>query len=254
MVTLLVLFMAVLRCHAQFSFTARIVKDSLFVPWEIIYGPDNHIWFTQRNGYICRLNPGSGAMDTLLHEANTANVGGEGGMLGMQLHPQFPLQPYVYAAYDYLLNNNYTARVVRYTYANGVLQSPLVLLDHVNANFNHNGCRLLIVGDKLFISFGDAQSPTDPQDVNKPNGKILRINLDGSILADNPIPGNPVWTWGHRNVQRLVYANNRLYSSEHGNTTDDEFNIIRGGHNYGWPNVEGFCDQPSESTFLRILT
>jgi hypothetical protein len=80
------------------------------------------------------------------------------------------------------------------------------------------------------------------------NGKMLRLNLDGSIPADNPIAGSPIWSWGHRNPQGLVYANNVLYSSEHGNASDDEINIIQKAHNYGWPFVEGYCDQPGERT------
>ena len=80
------------------------------------------------------------------------------------------------------------------------------------------------------------------------NGKILRINLDGTIPADNPVAGNPYWSFGHRNPQGLVFANNKLYSAEHGPSNDDEINIIEKGKNYGWPNVEGFCDG-GEQTF-----
>ena len=81
------------------------------------------------------------------------------------------------------------------------------------------------------------------------NGKVLRINLDGTIPADNPVAGNPYWSFGHRNPQGLVFANNKLYSSEHGPSNDDEINIIEKGKNYGWPNVEGFCDGSGEQSF-----
>jgi hypothetical protein len=64
---------------------------------------------------------------------------------------------------------------------------------------------------------------------SSPNGKILRLNLDGTIPADNPVAGNPYWSWGHRNPQGLVFANNKLYSSEHGPNNDDEINIIEKG-------------------------
>lgn len=238
---------------AQINISTRVVKDSLFIPWEIIYGPDDHIWFTQKNGYICRLDPASGQTDTLYHETATVILnGGEGGMLGLALHPSFATQPYVYVAYEYLnSSSNYRERIVRLTYANNMLQNPQVLLDNITgANF-HNGCRLLIVGDKLFISTGDATVTANAQNLQSVNGKILRINLDGTIPADNPVSGNAVWSWGHRNPEGLVFANGMLYSSEHGPSNDDEINIIRKGRNYGWPNVEGFCNLAAEQVFCN---
>lgn len=239
------------KSSAQLNISSRIVKDSLFIPWEIIYGPDDHIWFTQKNGYICRLDPANGQTDTMYHETATVILnGGEGGMLGMALHPSFDTQPYVYVAYEYLNGaGNYRERVVRLTYVNNVLQSPQVLLDDIVGAIYHNGCRLLIVGDKLFISTGDATAGGNAQNLQSVNGKVLRINLDGTIPADNPIAGNPAWSWGHRNPEGLVFANNMLYSSEHGPNNDDEINIIRKGRNYGWPDVEGFCNLPAEQTF-----
>jgi glucose/arabinose dehydrogenase len=229
-------------------FTTRIVKDNLFIPWEIIYGPDDHIWFTQKNGYICRTEPSSGHTDTVHHEPETV-IRGEGGMLGMALHPDFSVNPYLYVAYNYLKNGSYTEKIVRYTYNGQTLQDPFILLDDIDAANNHNGCRLLIVDDMLFITTGDAELASTAQDLNTLNGKILRIHLDGTIPADNPVPGSPVWSWGHRNAQGLARADGILYSSEHGPSTDDELNIIQKGRNYGWPTVTGFCSTPGEQAF-----
>jgi glucose/arabinose dehydrogenase len=78
------------------------------------------------------------------------------------------------------------------------------------------------------------------------NGKILRINFDGTVPADNPIAGNPLWSYGHRNAQGLVFVGDSLFSSEHGPDTDDEVNMIHKGANYGWPNVKGDCDANEE--------
>jgi glucose/arabinose dehydrogenase len=234
---------------AEAQMTTRVVRDSLFIPWELVYGPDDHIWFTQKNGYICRLEPVSGKIDTLYHET-AATIQFEGGMLGLALHPSFPAQPYVYVAFNYN-SGSYKEKVVRYTYASNALQSPQTLIDNIAASAVHNGCRLLIADDKLFITTGDASASSNGQNINSPNAKVLRINLDGSIPADNPIPGNPAWSWGHRNAQGLVYANNRLYSSEHGPNSDDEVNIIRKGRNFGWPYVSGYCNTPSEIAFCN---
>ena len=82
------------------------------------------------------------------------------------------------------------------------------------------------------------------------NGKILRLNLDGSIPANNPTPGSLVYTLGHRNPQGLVrLPSGRIYSSEHGENTDDEINLIEAGRNYGWPNVEGYCSTTERNAF-----
>ncbi|WP_315824871.1 PQQ-dependent sugar dehydrogenase [Paraflavitalea speifideaquila] len=132
--------------------------------------------------------------------------------------------------------------MVRYTYSGSSLTAPTIILDNIAASTNHNGCRLVIVGDKLFISTGDAADQPLSQNTGSVNGKILRLNLDGSIPTDNPIAGNALWSLGHRNAQGLVYANNILYSSEHGPDSDDELNIIEKGRNYGWPTVKGLCD------------
>lgn len=230
------------------TIAVRTVIDHIFIPWEIIYGPDDHIWLTQKNGYICRLEPNSGHLDTLYYEPQTV-IQSEGGMLGMALHPGFPAQPYVFVAYEYLSGNDYRERVIRLTYAGDSLGQAQPIFDGIIGAVNHNGCRLLIRGDQLFISTGDALNTSHAQDLHSLNGKILRLNLDGSIPADNPIPGSPVWSWGHRNPQGLVFHNGKLYNSEHGPSDNDEINIILDGRNYGWPEVHGFCDEPQEMQF-----
>lgn len=230
------------------TYATRIVKDKLFIPWEIIYGPDNHIWLTQKNGYVCRLNPTDGKLDTLLYQSDCVAMG-EGGMLGMALHPDFTDTPYVYFVYEYLKGADYTERVIRYTYSTDTLISPLILLDNIKGASIHNGARLVIADKKLFISTGDAAVPSLAQNVSSLNGKTLRINLDGTIPADNPIAGSAVWNWGQRNAQGLVFAKNRLYSSMHGANTEDEINIETKAGNYGWPTVEGYCDKASETSF-----
>lgn len=231
------------------------IKDSILVQnlthvWELAWGPDNFIWMTERDGKISRVNPATGAVIPLLTISEVVSIN-EGGLLGMAIHPDFSTNPYVFVEYDYNSSGGYKGKVVRYTYNGSSLVSPLVILDNINAASNHNGCRLLISPDKkLFITTGDAlRYDTDPQNLSSLNGKILRLNLDGSIPSDNPYTGNPVWTLGHRNPQGLVFANGILYSSEHGTNVDDEINILEKGRNYGWPNVEGSCDTPAEQSF-----
>jgi glucose/arabinose dehydrogenase len=231
-----------------------VIKDSVIVqglnfPWEILWGPDNFIWMTERGGKISRVNPSTGAV-TLMHTITEVVSNGEGGLLGMVLHPNFSTTPNVFVAYNYNNAGNYREKVVRFTYTGTSLTNPVTVIDNIAASSIHNGCRLLITPDlKLFITTGDAANQSLPQNTSSINGKILRVNLDGSIPSDNPVAGNPYWSYGHRNVQGLVFANNIMYSSEHGPANDDEINIIEKGRNYGWPNVEGFCNTPSELVF-----
>lgn len=249
-ILLLLTVLFVINKSANAQMTVRVIRDSLFIPWELVYGPDNHIWFTQKNGYICRMEPASGMIDTLYNETNT-RIQGEGGMLGLILHPQFATQPYVYVAYNYIDASVYKQRIVRYTYnsASNILQTPSIIFDNINAANIHNGCRLLIIDNYLFVTTGDAATTSNSQNISSLNGKVLRIGLNGSIPADNPIAGSALWSWGHRNAQGLVYANGKLYESEHGANSDDEINIIEKGRNYGWPTVQGYCNTPAEITF-----
>jgi glucose/arabinose dehydrogenase len=230
------------------------VKDSVLVkglnyPWEILWGPDNFIWMTEREGKISRVNPTTGSVNLVYTITETVS-NNEGGLLGMVLHPEFLSKPQVFVAYDYNKGDDYLEKIVRFTYNGNTLINPVTIIDNIAAASNHDGCRLLISPDqKLFITTGDATDQTNPQNRNSLNGKILRLNLDGTIPADNPVAENPYWSFGHRNPQGLVFANNILYSSEHGPDTDDEINIIEKGRNYGWPDVRGFCNEPGEKKF-----
>jgi len=232
------------------------IKDSVIVsnlnfPWEILCGPDNFIWMTERGGKISRVNPATGAVSSVLTITEVESTG-EGGLLGMVLHPDFASTPQVFVVYDYDNGSGYKEKVVRFDYNGTTLNNPFTIIDNISASNIHNGSRLAISPDlKLFITTGDASDPANAQNVSSKNGKILRVNLDGTIPADNPVAGNPYWTWGHRNPQGLVFANNKLYSSEHGPNNDDEINIIEKGRNYGWLNVQGFCDQTSEQGFCQ---
>jgi len=100
------------------------------------------------------------------------------------------------------------------------------------------------------MSTGDVGSASYALDTNKLHGKFLRLNLDGSVPDDNPIPGSYVWSLGHRNPQGLVRSpDGTIYSSEHGPSDNDELNIIMKERNYGWPEVHGFCDLPEEQAY-----
>ncbi|HTN46384.1 MAG TPA: PQQ-dependent sugar dehydrogenase [Flavipsychrobacter sp.] len=235
------------------DYAIREVKGGLFIPWEMVEAPDGTIWFTQRHGALSRLDPVSGQLKQLIFETQVVSQG-EGGMLGLDLHPNFPATPDVYCVYNY--NNssgNYRQKLVVYTYniAADTLIYKNTIVDNITSNSIHNGSRLLIANNKLFVSIGDAANQALPQNITSLNGKILRYNLDGSIPGDNPISGSPVWSWGHRNPQGFTMMGNKMVSSEHGPNNDDEINIIESGRNYGWPTVQGYCNTPAEMVFCN---
>ncbi len=223
-----------------------VVATGLSYVWEILWGPDDFIWFTERNGQISRMDPQTGDILPLL-TVNEVVDQGEGGLLGMVVNGNTSI-PQVYIVYNYT-SNGYREKVVRYSFENNTLTNPTPIIDNIPAAGIHNGSRLAIVNDKLFISTGDASNTSNAQNINSLSGKILRLNLDGTIPADNPVPGNPYWSIGHRNPQGMVFANNKLYISEHGPGNDDEINIVEKNRNYGWPDVQGFCNSNSEQQY-----
>ena len=229
----------------------RIVKQNLQHVWEMVWGPDDHIWFTERDGRISKMNPTTGNI-VFTASINEVVASGEGGLLGLALHPDFLNNGLLYVVYNYSSSTSYREKVVRYTFTNNSITNPVTIIENIAASNIHNGSRIRVVnessGVKIYFTTGDASNSSSSQDVNSRNGKVLRLNADGSIPSDNPFANNPVWSYGHRNPQGLIFVNTKLYESEHGPNIEDEVNIIEKGRNYGWPDVNGPCNS-GEVTF-----
>jgi PQQ-dependent dehydrogenase (s-GDH family) len=252
------------------TFTMRTILSNQRMPHDLVYGPDNNIWFIERfAGTVSFVNPVTRAETVVLALGSAmARTGGQDGLFGLALHPQFNSgKPFVYIAYTYESTSATVrkTRIARYTYNSSTqqLEAPVTILENIPGSNDHNSGRLAIGPDiKLYYTVGDMGAGqfdnisriNYSQDLNVLEGKILRLNTEltaGSwIPADNPFTnaGQPtaVYSFGHRNPQGLVWGNvngtNILYSTEHGPFSDDEVNIIENGRNYGWPNVIGFCD------------
>ena len=264
--------------HDQFE--KRVVTTGLADPFQVVWGPDDHLWVTERTaGRITRVRPSDGAKTAAITIGDVLQYDGPGGLLGMTLDPGLLKgsgNDFVYVAYTYDADSDPQkvqprTKIVRLTYDRErfTLSGSTDILTNLPAGTDHQGGRLVFGPDrKLYFSIGDlganqlanfckpdhAQSlPTAAQvqarDWSIYEGKILRLNLDGSIPPDNPtIAGtrSHIYSYGHRNPQGLAFAaDGKLYESEHGPNTDDEINLIQAGKNYGWPYIAGYRDDQS---------
>ncbi len=230
---------------------ADTVITGIDIPWEILWGPDNYLWITERIGIVSRIDPDNGNKTVILDIRNSVYQSGESGLLGMALHPDFSTTPEVFLVYTYGNSSDIKERLVKYRYNGTQLVDPDTLIEGIPGNTTHDGSRLLFLPDKtLLMTTGDAQNQSAPQNMSSLNGKVLRLNPDGSIPADNPVQGSYVYSFGHRNAQGLAAGpGGNIYLSEHGPNTDDEMMMLMKGRNYGWPTVRGFCNLPGEQTF-----
>lgn len=226
------------------DYTIDTLATGLTVPWSIVFLPDKTMLFSERSGKVGLLRNKRLADRPALVVADV-EARGKMGLLGMCLHPRFALNKFLYLSYNYRKEGAAMLKVVRYRFEKDSLLEPLTIIDDIRASTNHTGCRLKFGPDgKLYITTGDADRPILAQDLKSPNGKILRVNDDGSIPADNPFVQNDtarkeIWTYGHRNPQGIAFepTTGQLFDSEHGPTGGDEINRIVRGQNYGWPLV-----------------
>lgn len=217
--------------------------------WDLVWGPDNMLWVSERGGRISRVDPVTGDVRRVA-DLDVREIG-EGGLMGLALHPDFPSEPWVYAAHTYTPNGGTSNRVVRMRWDGTQLGAPQELLGNIPGSSIHNGSRLVFGPDRLlYVTTGDASDAAVAQNLNSTAGKILRLTPDGAPAPGNPL-GGVLYTYGHRNPQGLAFApDGALYSTEHGPGDNDEVNRIEAGRNYGWPNVRGRCDS-GETAFCQ---
>ena len=220
-----------------------VLVDGLQNPWEIVFGPDGELYFTERDGRIWKIGE-SGEVKVIQTFPKSGSI--EGGTLGLALHPEFEKNKKIYLYQTNLELDFFQNKVFSFRVDNNTLTEKQIIIDDIPGAPWHDGGRIKFGPDgKLYITTGDAINPGWSQDLSSLAGKILRINPDGTIPDDNPFDSSPVFSYGHRNPQGIAWSQDgMLVSSEHGpsgemGTGHDEINVILKGKNYGWPKVVG---------------
>ena len=232
------------------SLRATIVQRNLEHPWDIAFAPDGRMFVTERAGRIRVF--ASGAPGAALRRTFTipgVRARGEAGAMGLALDPRFASNGFLYVCVSRTDRGRWLNQVLRYRVSRGssFRFDRYVIRTGMRASANHNGCALEFARDgKLYVAMGDAERPDDAQDPSSLNGKILRLNPDGSIPADNPVVAGAtvrtaVYSAGHRNPQGIAVqaSTGRTYAAEHGPDEHDEVNLLVSGGNYGWPQLRG---------------
>ena len=234
--------------------------QGLEVPWSLVFLPDGRALVSERPGRIrlirdgvlqeepyavlAAVEGGKGLIGFILELA----VGGEGGLMGLALHPDFPEEPYLYAMHTYRGPDGVKNRVIRLEDRGDHGRFDKVIIENIPGGLNHNGGRIAFGPDgMLYVTTGETFEAQLAADLNSLGGKILRLTPEGKVPEDNPFPDSPVYSFGHRNPQGLAWhpETGQLFASEHGPSGEfglrahDEINMIRPGGNYGWPNVVG---------------
>ena len=221
------------------------IATGLATPWGMDFLPDGRAVVTERDtARVLVVTAPELAKGSTKKKGTVIEVGqvpevdprGEAGLLGVAVSPSFATDGLLYF-YVCTADDN---RVVRAKLEGDKLGTPEPILTGIPTGQIHDGGRLAFGPDGfLYVTTGEAGDKKLARNRKNLAGKILRITTDG-----RPAPGNPfdtvVWSWGHRNVQGLVFdPDGSLWASEFGQSKADELNRILPGENYGWPVVEG---------------
>lgn len=216
-------------------------------PWAMVFLPDGRILVTEKAGQL-RVVTAAGAVGTPITGVPAVVSTGQGGLLDVALDPDHATNRRIYLSYAEAGTGGAGLAVMRATLTvdsagAGALADATVIWRQTPkvTDTRHYGGRMAFAADgKLFVTAGERHLGAPAQDLSGTLGKIIRINADGTIPADNPFANTSgarteIWSLGHRNPYGLVFGTDgRLYESEMGPDAGDEFNIITRGGNYGW--------------------
>ncbi len=217
------------------------ILKNMDILWSLDFLPDGSLIFTERGGKVFVFNHSNDAVPKMLAEFSDVVSVGEGGLLGIAVHPRFVENNFIYLYHTYGKNGELFNRVIRMKKLGEVLAEKKIIVGAIPGAEHHNGGRIKFGPDgMLYIATGDAAIPAYAQDMSSLAGKILRVNDDGTIPEGNPFPNSAVYSYGHRNPQGLAWdSEGIMWATEHGASASDEINRIVSGKNYGWPTIRG---------------
>lgn len=217
---------------------------------------DEKIFVTEKKGSIRVIESGI-LLEESLATFRPAQVF-NGGLLGITTHPDFSNNHFLYVYMTYENNSTLWNKVIKISESNNKVIDVETIFDNIpGSKFSNGGVLKFGPDGKLYITTGSvSESSHNPQNIESLEGKILRINDDGTIPYDNPFSNSPVYSFGHNNPQGLAWnSKGDLYATELGPSKNDEINLIQAGQNFGWPaeqcsgNEEGvdsiMCYDPS---------
>ena len=229
--------------------TDSVVQSGLSIPWDLAFASDGRMFVTERMGNILIFESGAPNAKRLSSTpVAQMRAMGEAGLMGIALDPAFATNGLLYVCASRTDEGEWRNQVLRYRATGNTLAfDSYVIRSGMGAATIHDGCRVRFGADgKLWVTMGENGNAKIAQDPNSLNGKVLRVETDGSVPADNPLlPGatkrTAAYTMGNRNPQGLAVqpGSGAMFEIEHGATTHDEINLLKAGANYGWPTQEG---------------
>lgn len=220
------------------AYAVSIAASNLNVPWDIVFLPDGDILVTERAGTVRRIGKQSATITIPAVQSI-----GEGGLMGIALHPNFASNNLVYLYYTSSDGGTHN-QITRFRLDGNQLIEERRILDGIPAAIFHDGGQIAFGPDgMLYVTIGDANIPESAQNLTSLAGKTLRLTPDGDIPSDNPL-GSAIWSYGHRNAQGIAWDSaGRMWQTEHGRSGAlsgfDELNQVNAGKNYGWPTIQG---------------
>ena len=218
--------------------SVQILATNLEKPWAIDFAGDK-IFVTEKIGYVRVIESGV-LLEDPLATLRTVNVF-DGGLLGIAVHPNFEQNHFLYVYFTYENDGKLWNKILRITESENKLVDVETIFDKIPGSAFSNGGTLKFGPDgKLYAGTGTvSDSSHGSQDLQSLEGKILRLNDDGTIPDDNPFSDSPVFSYGHRNSKGMAWdESGNLFVTELGPTKNDEINLVQPGKNYGWPEQE----------------
>jgi aldose sugar dehydrogenase len=250
-------FLFIVSCNAQVkesdirlqedlkNYSLTTVVEGIEVPWGMVWLPDGSMLVTERGGELFHIQ---GDVRTSLKNVPAVVAKGQGGLLDIALHPDYPNNGWIYLSYsgtEFGEKGSHTY-IARARLGDKALEDTEILYkaSPLTTKGHHFGSRLVFDQEGfLYFTIGERGEKDDnPQDLSRDGGKVYRIHDDGRIPADNPFVGveqakKATFTYGHRNPQGMTLhpQTGEIWTHEHGPKGGDEINILRKGANYGWP-------------------